>query len=223
MKKIALLAFLLTVNLAHANIVETIQRHKLIGGSADGKRLAVLSGHFGPSSHAPFVNLTVKEAGRSEPLLLESLAYLEGGEEQLAQLETAILDQSRAKLTALGIEKNKYLPQPATAYWAAKGNRETTGTLDLKQDNKAKVTFGIQRFVDDTCAKNSKGRLNWRVLLLGDSLASMMQTWNCLTTELELRQVYQASQALWFFVQREVSPVPGMQTYWTDYLGVALP
>src|SRR4051812_41137175 len=72
-----------------------LQRYRIIGISSEGGKVAILLSHFGPSSQAPFVNLIIKEVGKSSVETIDSqVIFSGGGEQELKNLEDAVLKKN---------------------------------------------------------------------------------------------------------------------------------
>lgn len=201
--------------------VGSIQRFRVVGSSEDGKRVAMLLSHFGPSSQAPFVNLLVKEAGKHEPLWQDNRFLMEGGEEELRYLEGYLLKGNQAKLAEFGIKTDKHA-HDVTAQWSTSGARSgklATGAIDVK--NKAFVSFSLGEDEVPGCAEGLKGK-RWKLCVGDDACVVAKSGDDCYTNEFTLRTIVRTKDTHWFIVNRKMPVFDALNAYVVDFVGVEI-
>ena len=103
----------------------TIQRYRIVGASADGKRIAVLYSHIGPSSQDPFANVYGYEEGQNA-FLFETHSFLLGGgtsEAAITTTENHALAQAGVPMQQAGIAALDATPVP----WCMVGSTIVVG------------------------------------------------------------------------------------------------
>ena len=175
-----------------------IQRYGIIGTNMSGSRLAVILTHFGPSSGAPFANLLVMEAGKSDPLLKDGRFMMEGGETELAQLASALLEKNRAALAGLGIDKSSPIYGDAN-FILESFETPIKGVMDI--ENVGIVKFRIESGKADHC---SEPFTHMTVTLGSQTLSKEPNSSNeCWAGPLQLRNIVRTKAAAWFFILKK--------------------
>ncbi len=93
--------------LTMSNKPGSIERYSWIGGNSDGTIVAFILSHFGSSSSAPFVKLIVKKAGEVEPIFTDSASMMSGGERELEELASYLIEKNSENLQISGIKLSK--------------------------------------------------------------------------------------------------------------------
>jgi len=134
----------------------TIQRYAWVGGNEEGTKVALMLSHFGPSSQAPFAELIVKEAGKSEPLFVDTAMKMSGGEKELSELCLFLLNKNSEKLKSFGITlSNDFLSEANIVAPPNHDPKVAAGWVDV--ENYGLAEFSVKSYKSDTCPENSAG------------------------------------------------------------------
>lgn len=194
----------------------TIQRYSWLGSNTNGTRVAYTQSHFGPSSHAPFVHLIVKEANKEEPLLLDIASKLSGDERDLAELRTYLINKNLDNLKNFGIEISPGSISEANMVVSSNNDKNTTsGFIDIENDEINEFTVKNHRF--DSCQNSIEIWLNGMIRLTSNSNQDL-----CGADSFLLRNIYRTKNALWFVMNYHIYVLDTLDTYWIDIQGITL-
>jgi hypothetical protein len=202
------------------------QRYRFVGGSPDGggSKTAVLYSHFGPSSQAPVVNVFGYQSGLRTPLLHHSLFMLEGGEQELLQLEEQVLLDASEDMAAEGIVPDDNLPSPIA--WCMVDDV-------VYVEDETKRTFRWESF-EEECADGT-AVLQWRLCPADPgageqecAVGSLDPEWDCTlsidtTVSIELWDLFAADGTLWVAAMRHVEPLGTLDHYSITLAGAEFP
>ena len=87
------------------------EAYRFLGGSSDGKRVALMLTHMGPGSGQPVGGIHVAEAGSEKEVLGKSYFAVTGTEANLPKVERGITDEYAAELASVGVEVGKHVPE----------------------------------------------------------------------------------------------------------------
>lgn len=206
--------FVCTQALAENETVESIQRYRFVGSADGGKRVAILLSHFGPSSHAPFVNLITKEVSKPFAETVDSKFFMQGGEAELKQLEKLVLDANEKTLEQRGFKvPTAVLETPS--YW--QGNAPATGYLDPQNDS------GLRKLTVDTtsvkCSANSTG-LDWRVCTTPGACSDSTSNLACQTVSVQVQKVVRVDDTFWVIAARKLKAIEPLRFIAVDFNGI---
>src|SRR5262245_57822855 len=88
------------------------EAYRLVGGSRDGRRVAMVVSHIGPGSGAAVGGLEVVEAGALPLVVDKNYFTAERGAAALDGVERGLLDENAAAIAAAGVEVGGNLPSP---------------------------------------------------------------------------------------------------------------
>jgi hypothetical protein len=215
---ILLIAQVLCCHLAIAgNAVPVIQRYAIVGTSDDGKRLAIMLTHFGPSSNAPFANLHVYEAGVTTPLLTDSAFRMSGGEDELADLAAGLLKKNGSSLTKLRINLNSPLYGDANfALVAPSASNFISGQVDI--ENVGVNDFQIQAQSCESCPTVPDAAIDLK-FSSHHLILTPKNPEECLGGPIQLRTIMRTKAALWFILLRKTDAL-GIPFYLINVAGM---
>ena len=200
------------------------QRYRFVGGSLDGQRIAVLFSHFGPSSHAPFVNLIGYESGSRIALFHRGLFSFAGGEEELQLMENQVIAEGAQDMEDAEIVSGENLPTPVA--WCMEGDNVFACTPDVAQN------FAWETF-EETCPEKDS-ILQWRLCTgsFGEKPRCLIGTidpdWDCLfpyeyTLQLTVRDIFVANDNIWVVADRKIEAMVGLYFHAMTLGGRSLP
>jgi hypothetical protein len=196
-----------------------IQRYAWVGGNKDGTVVALMLSHFGPSSHAPFVKLIIKQANNPEPLFSETASKLQGDETDLAELAIYLRDKNIEKMKSLDIElTNDFLTEANTIVPYSLDAKVIKGWVDI--ENVSMQPFTVKSSHSSLCPNNGNAiQLEFwlsgikRMVLTPDSAT-------CWTDGFILRNVYRTQKALWFISDIHEYGLSKQDVYLIDVSGI---
>jgi hypothetical protein len=175
-----------------------VQRYRIVGASPDGRRLAILFSHFGPSSGDPFVNIRGYEEGSLTALFhVGRVGFGTGpGEAGLTELEGHTLGEAAPELARYGISR---LEQPPAAEpWCRQGDAVAIGCLGRV------FTWSTEA---RPCPEGGPETSLLSRLCPTDGGPCVQQTqdkdWDCGMGELGLVDAFQIGRTLWLISERD--------------------
>lgn len=199
----------------------TIQRYVWVGGDDDGIVVALMLTHFGPSSQAPFAKLIVKEAGRSIPLFVDSAYKMSGGETELAELCSYLLNKNADKLKDFGIKlSNNFLSEANSVVPLHQKPYVASGWVDL--ENIGFKKFLVKGNKSDNCPKDSVGIATTIEFDGIDRITSTPSPEECWNDSFLLRNIFRTRKALWFIMNMHAIGLANEDIYWIDVQGITL-
>lgn len=213
-----LFIILFNLQLVFANPV-TIQRYAWVGGNEDGTKVALMLSHFGPSSQAPFAKLIIKQAGKAEPLFVDSAYKMSGNENDLAELCLYLLNKNTEQLKNLGINlSNDFLSEANTITTPNDDTKIASGWVDI--ENIGINKFSIKSYKSDTCPVTSDG-IAIDIELNGEKqLTAKPAPDECWNDGFLLRNIFRTKKALWFIMNMHAYGLGNVDTYWIDVQGI---
>lgn len=192
----------LSVNAFSYDIAPFIQRYTVVGSSDDGRRLAVMLTHFGPSSGAPFANLLVLETGASHPIYKANAFAMEGDENTLALIASNLFLQNKRKLRNLKINFNSPKYSDANYFLDSSSNlQHLHGILEIEN-------VGLKKFLVENTKSNKCSASDTLTNISLESKSVSIEPLNledCLKGPIQLRTIIRTSTSLWFFVLRQAN------------------
>ena len=172
------------------------QRYRIVGASADGRRIAVVYSYIGPGSGAPFAHIYGYEAGTRKLLFHLTQFAFGGSEADLAGLEEAVLKAAAGELEQAKIAALARRPEPEP--WCLEGDR-----VRLAGDVRLTLTVSEEPCVEDTARK----RPAWKLCSQADGCAEGAdESWACISGALTVLDVYRINGRLWTVVDMRVEP-----------------
>lgn len=194
----------------------TIQRYAWLGSNTNGTRVAYTQSHFGPSSHAPFVHLVIKEANKEEPLLLDIASKLTGNERDLAELRAYLINKNLDNLKNFGIEISPdSISETNMAISPNNDKNAISGFIDIENDEISEFTVKSHR--SDSCQNTIEIWLNGMIRLTSNSNQNF-----CVADGFLLRNVYRTKNALWLVMTYHLYALNSLDTYWIDIQGITM-
>lgn len=217
LKKLVLL-FLFNLSLQLACAQPTpIQRYAWLGGNSEGTIVALMLSHFGPSSQAPFARLVVKQADKAEPLFTETAMKMEGGEKELADLCSYLLNKNAEKLKKFGIIlSNNFISEANIVVPLNQDPKIVSGWIDI--ENKGIEEFSVVSHKSNMCP-SAPNAIRLELWLNGSKrLSENFDT--CWNDGFLLRNVFRTEKALWFIIHTHTYGLNNVDSYWIEAEGI---
>jgi hypothetical protein len=195
----------------------SLQRYRFVAFANDGRKVAILLSHFGPSSQAPFVNLIVKEVGNSTVEKIDSEFVFQGGEQTLKNLETYVLKHNFEKLQQRGFVFSSDVFKELPSFW--EGPAPTVGYIDT-QDDSGLTEFTISK-LPLTCPDLSPG-FDWTICTNNGRCTEAKDdaTTACLTTLVVPQRVLRVGKILWVVGYRKMKVLDPVVATLAEFAGI---
>ena len=215
---VAFFIFLLGMQSSYAQ-PGSIERYAWVGGNDDGTLVALMLSHFGASSHAPFAKLIIKEAGKSAPLYVDDAMKMSGGEKELAELGTYLLNKNAERLKKLGIKlSNEFLSEANVVTPPSLIPNVISGWIDIENDGLE--SFSVRSAKSEVCLENKSG-IALTIQRNGvDVLTAQPAPDECWNDGFQLRNIFRTRKALWFVMNMHAYGLDNVDTYWVDVQGI---
>ena len=154
--------------------------------------------HLGLPHISPIAHLLVLEVGKEDPLLHDGMFMMSGGEIELAQIASEILEKNKMALEALGIDMSSPIYGDAN-YFLESTIPPIAGALDI--ENVGILNFQIDSETSDQC-KYPNTQI---IIKMGThGLAKTPNDPNdCRPGSLQLRHIIRTKTAAWFFILKK--------------------
>ena len=86
------------------------EAYRVLGASADGKRIALMLTHMGPGSGQPVGGVHVIEAGSGQEVLAKNYFPIQGGEAELPKVERGITEELAPDVAGAGVDIGAHVP-----------------------------------------------------------------------------------------------------------------
>jgi hypothetical protein len=198
----------------------SIARYAVIGETREGNVAAFMITHFG-SSHAPFANLVIKKAGRSDPLFQDGAYKMDGGEKELAELADYLLEKNADVLKNYNIDlSNQHISE---AHMVVSDNNQpelTAGWVDIGK--RGIKEFAIKSIPSVECPSNSNA-IDLEYWFNGNNQMTVKQkSDSCWENGFSIRNIYKTQKALWFVVNKHANGLEEQDVYFIDIQGIIL-
>ena len=172
------------------------EQYRFVGGSHDGKRVAVERGNIGPGAGVPVIALMVVEAAAPKAAYMQSYFVHDGTADQLPTLMNSALADHGADVGSNGVTVGKDSPQPIAWCTDRSGKIHTASghTLEL--------------LVDHAACPNDPARhsLTWKLCATGGACISRTHT-GCIDGKASLLDLYRAGTYTWAVVDEAIEPM----------------
>jgi len=180
------------------------EAYRLVGGSRNGRRVAMVVSHIGPGSGAAVGGLEVVEAGAVRLVVDKNYFTAERGAAALEGVERGLLDENAAAIAAAGIELGGNLPpqQP----WCA----DPAGRIFLASGRELRLEVTAPPCEDDpahhtvawaVCGVDEGGRGG--ACVRGGARG-------CVEGKVTVRNLYRLGEIDWVVVELAMQPFAGV-------------
>jgi hypothetical protein len=187
------------------------EQYRFVGGSSDGKRVAVEHGNVGPGAGVPVIALLVIEAGTTELPFRKSYFVQDGTGDQMASLMERLASEHGDEVTAAAVTPGHDAPSPIA--WCA----DPAGKIHTVDG----VTLELQ-VTHDVCAKNpAKRSLGWKLCVPGGACITDAAA-RCVDGSATFLDLYKAGGYTWAVVDLVIERMTGMPLHEPAIAGAAL-
>lgn len=222
------LLIVLSLDLAYSTPVMSnkpgfIERYAWVGGNKEGTVVALMLSYFGPTSGSPFAMLIVKKVGEVEPIFTDNASMMSGGEIELVELVSHLLEKNTDHLNSLGITlSNDYISDANVVIPRNENSTIISGWVDI--ENVGFKSFTVQSEKGDVCSYNENMNsfgLTFR-LDREKKITVPPNANSCGSGNFMIRNIYRTQKALWFVVYQHAYGLGSVDTWWIDVEGIKL-
>jgi len=215
-----------SLNLAYAapatnNKPGSIERYSWVGGNKEGTVVAIMLSYFGPTSGSPYVKLIVKKAGEVEPIFTDGASMMGGGERELAELASYLLEKNTENLKTLDITlSNDFISDANIVIPRNENSTIISGWLDI--ENVGLKSFTVQSEKGDVCSFD-ENMSSYGLTFRFDNAKKITVPPNansCWSENFIVRNVFRTQKALWFIVYQHTYGLGSVDTWWIDVEGI---
>jgi hypothetical protein len=189
------------------------EAYRLVGGSRNGRRVAMVVTHIGPGSGAPVGGLHIAEAGAPGSVLDKRYFTAGGIAADLAGVERGLVDDNAAEIAAAGVEVGANLPVPQP--WCA----DPAGRIFLASGRELRLEV-MRPPCEDDPAHHS---VAWQVCAVeGGSACVRASPRGCLDGTPTVRNLYRLGTIDWVVVDLATQPFSGIDFHLRQVAGGSL-